>query len=180
MSEKYLLKCECGEAHPVDTGQAGQSVSCKCGKELRVPSFREIKQLPPVKEDGPPRKREGRRGWHPVQGVLFGVGAVVILFCGAWAGYVQIYRNSLDTEAQDWDDVATAQDAIGNLSPADAYDNWRMISEIGLGERQPPSFVAARQEDRRWFRIQLIAYGVGGVGLLLVIGSLLIRPREVL
>ena len=43
---KYLLPCPCGQAVEIELGQAGQTVTCTCGKSLAVPTMMQIKELP--------------------------------------------------------------------------------------------------------------------------------------
>jgi hypothetical protein len=41
----YLLPCECGSHMPVGLAQAGQTVRCRCGRPLAVPTLLGIKAL---------------------------------------------------------------------------------------------------------------------------------------
>ncbi|MGL6195868.1 MAG: hypothetical protein ACRC2T_13715 [Thermoguttaceae bacterium] len=50
MAQKYLLPCTCGESVPIETTQAGQTVTCSCGLQLQVPTLLKIKKLPEYKE----------------------------------------------------------------------------------------------------------------------------------
>jgi hypothetical protein len=36
---KYSVKCECGRAQEVSTGDAGATVTCSCGRKVEVPSL---------------------------------------------------------------------------------------------------------------------------------------------
>ena len=47
MSIRYQLTCpRCQRPTPIETSQAGQSLSCECGELLRVPTMLKIKRLP--------------------------------------------------------------------------------------------------------------------------------------
>ena len=48
---KYLLPCSCGESIPLDLTQAGQTVTCHCGKSQQAPSLLKIKKLQPLNKD---------------------------------------------------------------------------------------------------------------------------------
>jgi len=48
---QYLLPCSCGESIPLDVTQAGQTVTCRCGKTQQAPSLLKIKKLQPVDRD---------------------------------------------------------------------------------------------------------------------------------
>ncbi len=53
MSARYQLTCSrCNRRVPIETSQAGQSLSCECGELLRVPTMLKIKRLPPWNDDG--------------------------------------------------------------------------------------------------------------------------------
>lgn len=43
----YLLSCsECERTIPVETKDAGRTVSCECGAQLNAGTMRDIRQLP--------------------------------------------------------------------------------------------------------------------------------------
>lgn len=53
MSIRYQLTCpRCQRPTPIETSQAGQSISCECGETLRVPTMLKIKRLPLWGDDG--------------------------------------------------------------------------------------------------------------------------------
>lgn len=53
MSIRYQLTCpRCQRPTPIETSQAGQSLSCECGETLRVPTMLKIKRLPLWDDDG--------------------------------------------------------------------------------------------------------------------------------
>ncbi|MBR2004084.1 MAG: hypothetical protein IJ991_07870 [Thermoguttaceae bacterium] len=53
MSIRYQLTCpRCQRPTPIETSQAGQSLSCECGELLRVPTMLKIKRLPLWGDDG--------------------------------------------------------------------------------------------------------------------------------
>ncbi len=53
MSIRYQLTCpRCQRPTPIETSQAGQSLSCECGELLRVPTMLKIKRLPLWVDDG--------------------------------------------------------------------------------------------------------------------------------
>jgi len=48
LSDLYKLPCSCGLFVPVETNQAGRSLSCSCGQQLQVPALSGILKLEPV------------------------------------------------------------------------------------------------------------------------------------
>lgn len=48
----YDIPCQCGNRIPVTVNQAGTSVTCPCGREVAVPSLRQLTQMAgPSEED---------------------------------------------------------------------------------------------------------------------------------
>jgi len=47
---KYLVPCVCGREHEVDAGQAGDRLTCDCGATVTVPTLRQLRQMPTVRE----------------------------------------------------------------------------------------------------------------------------------
>ncbi len=41
----YALHCTCGESFEVQAGQAGSTIKCPCGAEVRVPSVSKLREL---------------------------------------------------------------------------------------------------------------------------------------
>ena len=47
-TKRYWLECSCGQKYKVGVHQAGNDISCDCGKSLQVPSMIQMKKLPPA------------------------------------------------------------------------------------------------------------------------------------
>jgi Tfp pilus assembly protein PilF len=45
MAQQYLLPCECGRSSTVTAAQAGQLLTCACGREQKVPTFGVVREL---------------------------------------------------------------------------------------------------------------------------------------
>ena len=177
MSQRYLLKCSCGTEHAVETAQAGDTISCTCGESLQVPSFRDLQKLPPVR-DPEADIRKPRRSWHPIQGLLFGVGAVLFLVPAVWGISIEIHRRSLDMT----EDPSIQRELkrnlknIGNLKIHESYEVWKLLLKRGLGRRNPPAYVLNREMSQYWLTVELQMAVVSLVGLALIVTSLWIQP----
>lgn len=66
MTMEYLLPCECGQKITVAAGQAGQDVTCQCGKTSHVPPLRKLAEL-----DRVVKTETGNRNWSSAQRVAF-------------------------------------------------------------------------------------------------------------
>jgi len=114
MSNARLLPCPCGQKVPVRPSQAGQTVRCQCGRQLQVPTWREIAALEPAQpEVSPP----GAGGWGwPETLLLAGVAAlagVVVLFA-----YLLLTRPIQPS-------VADIRRRVDGFSPAEVRRTWR-------------------------------------------------------
>ena len=76
MPADYLVPCECGKEIRVVAGQAGQSMTCDCGRTLYVPTMRGLARLERVaRTDAEP----GTSAWNLAQRTAFVVGAVIAM-----------------------------------------------------------------------------------------------------
>jgi len=50
-TKKYWLACSCGNKFQVAVRQAGNEISCSCGKTVSIPRMMELKKLPPTFEE---------------------------------------------------------------------------------------------------------------------------------
>lgn len=72
---KYLLPCSCGQTVDVEPSQAGQTVTCRCGKNLLVPTLMQILQL----EEAPQRPAVERIETGNMRRAFFLIGIFVFL-----------------------------------------------------------------------------------------------------
>jgi hypothetical protein len=78
----FEVACECGKKLPVTEGMAGSSVSCPCGRSVRVPSLSQLRdQADLIAEPAEiaPRRSPGEQAALWVLGILVVSGLV---FCG--------------------------------------------------------------------------------------------------
>ncbi|HEY2882429.1 MAG TPA: hypothetical protein VGJ15_08350 [Pirellulales bacterium] len=123
---KYLLPCPaCGTKIPVETGQAGQTISCKCGHAIEVPTIRGLQKLEAVAE----RDESEQRPWSARKGLIF-LGSIIFLAAAAWAGYLIADRPGLieiDSLAKLIDHQTISQE-VDALSPSDCYARLSAIA----------------------------------------------------
>jgi len=176
MSQQYLFKCECGFEHKIGTEQAGEPLGCDCGRQLEVPSLREIRKLRQVAVEAKNKKRT----WHPAQGVLFFVGALLFLGPFTWSGLIQMERNKLNLKEDPRVHQVLEQhlENIESLAIHQTYTNWKMIKSMGLGRREAPAYVINRERHSYWGRIQQIMLITAAAGAILIVTSLTIRPGK--
>ncbi len=117
---KYLLTCNaCRHKTPVDAGRAGQSVRCECGKQLEVPSIRELRLLERAPEEA---GDAAMPAWNARKGLLF-IGAVLMAAGLAFGGYLWAMQPALiDREAIDLE--------VQALSPADSFLRMKSVDNF--------------------------------------------------
>jgi hypothetical protein len=101
----------------VETGQAGQLLRCTCGRDIEVPSVRQLRELETVGDAGPVQP-----AWSFRQGVVF-LGIAIIVVSGVVAGAIAFMRPKINDEKLltlqlDKDAIHHEVDA---LSPVEAY-----------------------------------------------------------
>src|SRR4051812_37063888 len=124
----YLLDCRCGNQVPVEIGQAGGQVTCKCGTQLDVPPLRQLRHLPVATED---RKR--RSPWGARQGiitlsllVLAGLIAAIV-----WSRATQPAVPRFDPEEH----LRGIEKSLQSMTPVESWEIWlsyRMRIEHGI------------------------------------------------
>ena len=164
MSNNYLLPCDCGNSVPIGVSQAGQQVTCTCGRKLDVPSLRAIRQLPPAVDKAGDKKLSQAATWNPIKGTLFAVGTLLIIggmSVGAYSFYVYSELAPLRPSTAAYDESIEAIDA---MTAAELFEAWNAIKVHGLEEGGVSPFVIARtiaQEKLRWVYVSLLVMGIG-------------------
>jgi hypothetical protein len=86
MSDRYLVKCDCGRELLVETAQAGRRLTCACGAAVEAPTLRQLKKLPVAPADYVPE----RPTWTWEKAAMF-VG--VLLLAGSVVFGAALYFN---------------------------------------------------------------------------------------
>jgi hypothetical protein len=170
---KYLLPCSCGRSITIDIGQAGRRVTCACGASQDVPTLRAIRKLPPAGEEKA-AKSAAPRAWSPLQGALFGVGATLAFLSACVLAYSLSVLWKIDlTKARDETDAELA--AAVDFSVDRSYELYVQIRAEGLGEF-PTQYMRRRYAAGVYFRLSMGALTGAVVGVLLIVGSIFVRP----
>jgi len=155
MSNARLLPCSCGRKVPVRPSQAGQTVRCECGRELQVPTWREIAALELAQPESP-AQRVSVWGW-PEALLLSGVATlvvVVLLFA-----YLLLTRPIQPT-------VADLRHRVDRLSAAEVRRVWHTYLNWSLDPWA---------EDPGWERAQArFRAAMGGTAVLAFVAFFLV------
>jgi hypothetical protein len=68
----FQVECGCGKAIPVQGGQAGSTIICKCGRPIRVPPLSQLRQAAPAPPPEPAAGGRERAAWWWGVGLLAG------------------------------------------------------------------------------------------------------------
>lgn len=145
MSAKYLLPCSCGLEVAIEPSQAGGKAQCACGKQLDVPTMREIAALERIDTGG--EAKTSRPAWSLRHGLIL-LGSVLIV-CGlAPSLYLYVTR----PRPLDFDQLTIAQ-------------VWHFWEDLRLGVDRPPfpdqQYYALKTQ---WLYITLSGLAVVWVG----------------
>lgn len=172
----YLLPCQCGQNVRVGRAQAGQQVTCVCGKSLTVPTLRGIQELQPAPPESAPAKG---RAWTPIHGALFAAGLLAAVIGAAVAIYSVRQYAIFMNYTEDRSDVFIEYEAahIDHATPEELLTLWNLEREHGLGRKQTMPWVAAQQSATIYRQRATIAGIVAVLGLAIAIGTVFIgRP----
>jgi hypothetical protein len=166
MATKYLLPCDCGSSLRIEVSQAGQTVRCECGKKHELPTMRAIRQL---EEDTSSAAPQVIRRWNPLLATLFASGCLVTVagLAIAVVSHVQYVREVDQIPPLPTAEVREAWvSEVDQMSAVEAWEEWKRSKAFTV----PPLSlnVALKRHANDVLQRALIAYGIAGVGLLLV------------
>lgn len=162
---KHLLACSCGQNVTVENSQAGEQVSCQCGKKLNVPTLRKLRELPVV-EDQP--RQPTSSAWSPRKGVLSAafIGAITTAAIGGYFYWTFPELPEFDPQVHD----SNVDQLLESITPAQAWhfwqDNYDLLGLVGFAPYQPPNseaVIAQQQQHRIYYKT---AFGIAAVCLL--------------
>jgi hypothetical protein len=160
----------------VEATQAGETVSCTCGKVLTVPALRLVRQFP-IADMDTARPRRPRRSWTRTRRLLFAAGLALLFGGAATAIYNQALRTRLVTEEFSWDVLDEAHASIDGSSPTETFEFWKVFRESEIGPYSPPLFVVHRLISAHLRRYVVAGLSVAGMGLFVMLVALVARGR---
>ena len=180
MAQQYLLPCTaCGEKTQVDARQAGETVTCRCGERLAVPTLRGLRDLERAADQ--PAAAPVKAKWSPLQGILFSLGLLVAVLAGGMAvrhfvAYASVQQYTVDRTAEVDDDF---EQLIDNMTITESLEAWNDLRAGSLGSDHLPPWHAAQQYSAAQWRSATIWSVVASAGVAAVIAALLLgRGRK--
>lgn len=176
MSLRYLFPCEnCEHQFELVTTQAGQELECpQCQHRSEAPILGKLRQLKLVDDLTPPLvNRESGRG---LKNYLFAGGLAIAILAGVAGGWVYQYASSMINE-YDVTEVLNEFDSwVDELNPAQVVQFYEeMKVGEGLSEWREQPHIGETRQGRILQKFACGLLGLSGLGLLMMLGSFLIR-----
>ena len=162
MGIKYLLPCSCGETRPIELCQAGETVPCRCGAMLQVPTMRDIKKLEPYDQRSDDSSLRQVSTWGRRESRIF-LGTLLTCTGLGLFGYTQMTRPKLAD--------------MGSLSPIQTWVLWQDL-------RNGPDRSLRPFDQRHMKRLAVnrlatvAALSLTCVGILAMVAASLMRKRR--
>ena len=158
MQTKYLLPCSCGEKIAVEPRQAGQTIECRCGKTLEVPTLRTMTALEPAVPEPVPAVKT--TAWEIRQGMAL-IGAAIALTAVILAVVLVCNRPKPPPGDPSAEFIRRQTQA---LTPLQVWRVWHSLRQVGPDPRRPrenPAMVEERFRYRLWLATVLVIAGLG-------------------
>ncbi len=158
MQTKYLLPCLCGEKITVEPRQAGQTVECRCGASLEVPTLREMTVLEPAVPE--PATAVKTTAWGIHQGMAL-LGAAIAIAALTLAVVLVCNRPPAPPGDPSAEFIRRQTQA---LTPLQVWRVWSSLRRVGLDPRRPrenPVMAEERFRYRLWLGAVLVIAGLG-------------------
>ena len=166
---RYLLPCSCGKQIPVESVQAGQTVTCQCGNRLEVPTMRGLAALARA-EDARDTDRATDGTWSSGKGLALAGFLLAAVSIGT-ATYLYVTRPKPV-------DYTGSREAIIDMPAAEALQFWGMIETHGINLPQNAHEEHLETSRRRRTAWIALAGGLGVVGLAMLVAGLLWNPSS--
>jgi len=185
----FLLPCECGHKLEVTAAQAGQRLTCACGRGIDVPTLRGLQSLERTGGDTAPAPRR----WGARQGLLFLGTAIALVSLIAAVGLeltrpkglivVERLLPPLGHPGLPLQDSIEPMPNFKTLAPADVWLTWQITTPVGADPRASVYGSIADHNETRWVLSwrdwRSMVWITGGIGIALITASLLIPARKV-
>ncbi|MGW8255986.1 MAG: hypothetical protein ACWGMZ_00720 [Thermoguttaceae bacterium] len=161
MSIKYLLPCSCGHTCEVEQRQAGEIITCVCGKSLEVPTLLTLKSFEQV-ENAPVTGRV-EKSWATGHRILF-LGLLIvfgsILAC-AWLYLTRPMDPFINFSPEQMRKTAE------NLSPVQSFRLWLVLEKSGLERHKRIKEMKFEGEENQHQIFWGLWFAVLGLGIVL-------------
>lgn len=176
MTGQYLFTCpSCGAANRLSPKQAGQELNCTdCDAPFQAPKLGDIRKLP---TDGDVDAKVREKSYSPLRGWLFAGGLTLAVLAGGAGGYMHSKAAELSSavNVNIPEEVQRFNDLLDKQPPAEIYRLSRVSEDDIALEYQEPAYKRLNKESEIGTYSAYGLYGLCGVGVLMLLGSFLIR-----
>lgn len=179
---QYLLSCPCGKQTPVASSQAGETVRCKCGELLEVPTLRGLRQLPVAEEPGAEREAAGQPFWSLGLGLLFVSGVALTLISLVVIVSLAGYISTLETEPPEMYTPDQFRELMSDMTADRLWDSWtqlRDLEQFPLRQPSDPPWIAERFQRSLSIGMMVASGLIGALGIAMAGAAISRRGKSV-
>jgi magnesium-transporting ATPase (P-type) len=157
---------------PVETRQAGGSVSCECGVVLEIPRLLELKKLEKVATEAKHGSSTGSWGaGHSIS--LIGLVAIVLVVIFT----VRIFSLGI-TNPYDRMTLEQLQSQFAKMTPEQTWQTWNLYKQIGVNP-QKQRFDRVLESEYEQRQLLLVYLGIAGlVSLAVTVAGLVLVAQK--
>lgn len=171
MSERYLLVCECGRNLPVELGQAGGHIRCSCGREVDVPTLRQLRKLPLAPAD----YVADAPAWTWQKATMF-VGLLLVVAGAVFGAYTRWNRPLKPLDAIALEEKQGAEElrrVLDTARPAEVVRMFNQLKELKLSQyaarlESHPSYSSYADAIKTYDYWTMIGWSLAGVGVAVI------------
>jgi hypothetical protein len=170
----HLLICECGQENIVSRKQAGQEISCSCGKQLAVPTLRGFSELPLVVRGASSSQLSSaevaKSAWAGWKGPAFALVVFVFLGAALTTAYQLILRSSIDTSFTTQQFIDQGNLVFDEYTAVELSLTWQNFEKLSMGPKMIPDFIYMNKKAKELEHNAAISGGVCLISALLACG----------
>lgn len=176
MAGPYLFNCpSCSEANELSPKQAGQELPCSsCSAIFQAPKLGDIRKLP-VHQDAT-QQEDSSTSYSPLQGWLFASGLTIAVLAGVGAWQLQAHAKTLASELDVQTEIKDFNTLVDSRSPAQIYVMSTAANEDFGVEYVELDYKRKNAQSKILTNVSYGIWGICGLGILLLIGSFLVKP----
>ena len=174
MSSRFLFPCpECNHSIELVATQAGQSIECpECNLQAEAPKLGILRQLPIV-EQAQSSKASRNSGFKRS---LFTAGLAISVLMGGVGTALYKYASSLIIDPHLDQVFASMSEQLELQKAPELLDIWsQMRFEDGIGEWREMGYARYKTQGTILKRLSYGLFGIASIGLLMLIGSFMIK-----
>lgn len=148
MSQNYRLPCSCGQEIVVQTSQAGQNVTCACGRTVEAPRLRELRLLQPA-EATPLAEYRAPVAQVSFPRIVFVLSLIGLVATSLYGGLMFLGLQSLDLGMSEEQLAQRDSETIDKMNLEQLWGAWVSLRSDGLGLEAPPPELINRYRSKQ-------------------------------